>query len=96
MDKVTIDDLQGVLIMITSKLYDRGLLDGDSQARIQIGDKTNGYPFRLFFTGGKLGSGDHNAPLYLSNNGFLGWTKREAMTTLRAIDDTLWATRGDK
>lgn len=91
MDKVTTKDLNTLGLMIEKKLKRAEKLGEDSSVRIQQGDKTAGYPFRIYFTGGELGSGDSNAPLYISGGGFLGWTKREAFHTLRAIDDTIHA-----
>lgn len=91
MEKITNKDLEGLLKVLERELKELGLLIGESVPRLQQGDKTNGYPFRLFFTGGELGTGDSNRPLFLSNNGFLGWTKREAYTSLHLITDTLGA-----
>jgi hypothetical protein len=93
MEKVTSKDIQAVAGILEARMKKCGLLGEDSSIIIQQGDKTHGYPFRIFFTGGDLGSGHCNAPLHLSSNGYLGWTKREAMTTLRAIDDTVWMMR---
>jgi hypothetical protein len=62
----------------------RHLLKDGEQFALQEGSQTNGRAFRLFITGGEIGSGMSGAPL-TQDRGYLGWTKREAYTELHKL-----------
>lgn len=82
MNRITEEQLNGVLVRYVRALDSLGMLQGG--LRLIAGSKTNGRAYRLFF----LDSG-MAAPGTL--NGFLGWTKREAYDTLYAMVLTLEA-----
>lgn len=92
MDKVTQADLDRLADSITSQAWALGLIDADVYAVRPSGSKTYGNAYRLHFTGGEYGTGHANA-LHLSGDAFLGWTKAEAYTVLRAVWDTLGAVK---
>jgi len=79
-ERVTIKDVETVFEMYTNViegLYDRPHDKG--KPTLIEGSKVNGRAYRLFYVGPK---GEQDYYPGTSNNGFLGWTKKEAYETL--------------
>lgn len=94
MERITNEDLANMLARYVRALDKLGISLGEGE-RIGLdhGSKTYGVAFRLFTTGGALGTGHHRPPV---GDDFLGMTKREAWETLatlaRAMEDVAYAT----
>ena len=93
-DRITNEDLDNMLARYTRALKRLGINTGTSDGTtigMQRGSKTYGIAFRLFTTGGALGSGHHRPPV---GDDYLGMTKREAWDTLatlsRAMEDVAY------
>lgn len=82
MGRVSIADVRTAFEVVVKVGADQ-LADGQKFA-LQEGSAINGRAFRLFVTGGDIGSGLSGAPL-TADRGYIGMTKRDAFYELHRI-----------
>jgi hypothetical protein len=87
MAKPSLETIQVKADLITYLLRKVGAIGADERAELQVGNATQAW--RLYFS--SPDSGQYTAPLRLNDDNFLGNTKKEAYTTISAIESTIWA-----